>query len=168
MPRGIYDRSKAKKRTKTAAPTEGAPVKRKPGRPPKNLAAVTAAAPKAKAKGKIGRPRKTVETVVSRQQVDARDQFAIVRENLIALSQVRAHVKENESTETVDAEMAKQLGIMTALRQQHFGHLSPELAEVQSPEETPAEVQAVPQAASVPLPPLPPPPSLPLPQQVRQ
>lgn len=158
MPRGVYDRTKMKRRKK-AAPAPKPANGRRRGRRPKAEVLAQLAQPRRRPGRPPGRPRKTE---ISATPLEAREQFAIIRENLVALSQVRSHVPPNGSTDTVDTELTKQLQLMGALRQHHFGGLQEEPARYS---ETPEPAGAAPTPPAPPTAvPLPPPPQIPIPQ----
>lgn len=167
MPRGVYPR---KPRQSSSTPKTPATSGKRRGRKPKAAVATSVAAPK-----KLGRPRKNPVTSSSlgstgpstpNFQLNAIDSFQIVRDNIVALSQVHANVKaSNEASQTVDTEMAQQLQLMGSLRAKYFGGQAMDGGvshEVTSPTLAGNENGT---RSTVPLPP---PPAIPVPQPPRQ
>lgn len=126
MPRGVYDRSKSK-RAAAAAETKTA-TRGKPGRPPK---------------------------VVAHPATDYGVKFAILRENIQALSQVLGQLVATPPADDTGAlatnvhdELLAEIETLSSLRREVFGETSEERQAKFNSEDTAA---AVPQS-SIPLP----------------
>lgn len=114
MPRGVYDRSKAKKAREP-----------KKASPHKTMA-------------------KSAANLVALPNAPLCEQFHILTDNLLALSQVRATLGGSPAAVEVEAEILAHVRAIKKLRQNIFG--------LAANETDPATVASVPQNGSVPLP----------------
>lgn len=171
MPRGVYPRkpraqkSAAAKTTKTAAKTPKLTKTGKPRRRRRTKAEMQAAraaektAKKTTAKKSYAKrgPRQALTGATSGRTLSPLEKFETVRQNISALSQVRTNLSaRNADVSAVDEELQKELELMGALREQHFGVLP--LDPVETSAETSGDngmSASMSAPATVPLPPPP-------------